>query len=314
VLFLLVFTSVLTLFSSSLHAKDVEEFFPGCDGADISGVYSVQSCESAETVSAPGTVELVKWKSVTTSRGKELQFYHLLVSQGGYVGKGISIFDGQRIYSGRSSDSLPRDNYYIMILGELDLPDAELNNLTQTRLSHTRNMPDQRKSIDWKGKAPWYGFLDTEDVAFGYYFWADGTWGTFSTRKTGWPVTGDSGLFSLRELRRNGEHNETENCFMSKGRFVTARREANIVIDILFDVNLQNNYWGAGFMTPNKHNDNDSILVAMMGGPEDASTSVHEISGKTIRGHLAYAGSLDQTEEVWIVPENVLAKNPKLFK
>lgn len=302
------------MFSITAIAKDIENFFPGCNGADLSGSYQFQEAETCAISGQSGKVELTKWKSVTTARGKELQFYKILVQQGEYQGSGISIFDGSRLYTGRCSDTEDRDNYYIVLLGELRLPEQEQKKLAEAWQATPVESSHPEIRAKWKGKTPWYGFHDTTAQSFGYYFWADGTWGTFSTSKTGWSVTGDSGLFSLRELKRNGEHELSASGFTSIGGFVPSYRESNLVIDILFDSNPKNNYWGFGFHIPVTESGSDSLLVAMMGGPEDSYTSVHEISGKSIRGKWAFVGSLDQTSEVWTVPEEVLARNPKLFK
>ncbi len=292
------------------QVQDIEDLFPAENNTDISGEYPIAAVFDDSTTGT-ATIELSKWKTFTSQRGKTFQTYQLKGAYNEWKFTGVGAFDGHRLYTAcREGD---KKNYFVMVLTKLVLPQVISDQIFEFwRVSWADNKKGD--IYEWKGDVPWYGHLDFKDDVFGYYFWSDGTWGSYSTYGGGWPLEGDSIHFHQREMKKDGKYEKNiVKAWWDAGRLSIEPNGENTRINVHKGYGGKDDYIGTGMMLRDDLTGRD-FLVAMMGGPDAAFVGCLELVGKEFKGVTAMPVYTGRTTETWAIPEAVIQKNPGLFK
>lgn len=313
-----VLIAISGIVSSVFSQTDIEKNFTRANNIDLTGTYEVSGyLEDSSEYS--GTLKLEKWNTFTTLRGGVLQSFKMTYTFGETKSAGVAVFDGTRLYYATGEGDGSKNNYYLLLLSKLEL--SSTASISLYEYVNANSQAKDGKYFEWKGDPPWYGYIDVECTGYGYWFWIDGIWGQYSTRKIDFPHIGDSAAFRMLELKKDGKFGKKER-FMPKGYFeaggfdVTPEGE-NLRIDVSWlsvgSSVKKKQTWGTGLIAIHPAT-GDSILVAMIGGPDNANVGYMDISGKRIVGVWASMGGDYQRSEEWEVPEAVILKNPAWFK
>jgi hypothetical protein len=238
------------------------------------------------------------------------------VQYGDSKSNGVAVFDGSRLYY--ASGEGKNENYYLMILSKMELSQEAHTSLFNYNEGNRQSKKGEY--VKWKGKAPWYGFLDIKSQAYGYWFWIDGIWGQYATRGNEFPHTADSGAFFMLELKKDGDFGKMSGLYLPDGYYEAGTYDVtpvgeNLRIDVSWSKSggKRGSTWGGGLMTTHPVT-GDSLLVAMIGGPNNTSFGWLDISGLKLVGVSTFQGSEDTCTEEWAVPDDVIKRNPAWFK
>ena len=307
--------SLLGICSTAFSEENIEMNFTKTNSADFSGRYEVTGLLPDSTTYA-GSVQLEKWHTFTTPMGNVLQSFKMDYRFGDVKYNGVTVFDGSRLYFACGIGN--NDNYYLLVLSKLEFSKEAHSSLFEYH--EAKRAAKKGRYIEWKGDTPWYGYLDIGSQAYGYWFWIDGAWGQYSTRRNGFPPTADSGSFFMMELKENGEFGKERDGGFPEGYWEAGSYNVEpIAENMLIEVSWlksgggKNSAWGTGMMTTHPVTE-DSILVAMIGGPDNTSFGWFEISGHQLIGTYSWHNGYARGTELWAVPEDVIKKNPAWFK
>ena len=312
--FLLLLSFLWLTFTSrpALASHDIEDISIGAEGIDLSGTYEI-SGKGDDTLAWTGKAKLSKWQTFTTQRGITYQMFKVSIDYSHNTKyTGVAVFDGTHLFTaGREGN---RPNYYLLLLDKLELSSE---NFAAVKELHDRTFGSKRdgEMYTWKGDIPWYGEVAYTTEAFGLYFFADGTWGSFDLEGCGWPIRPDTAFtFGQDEMKKDGKfekHSEKRwNQFGKLSAQVTGENYQFKVSEFPYG---ENEYDGHGIMVKHELLDRE-FLVANMGGPEDALVNCLNLIGTDFSGQVAWRYGAKRFKERWTVPEDVVARNPDLFK
>lgn len=303
--------SVILSLADSQGVRDIEDLFMKEFTADFSGKYSISGVTPDEE-DYTGSVELKKWNTFTTQRGNTLQSYHVTFMYGETKSEGLAVFDGSRLYVATGDPK--NKNWYLMLLGDLQLDVSERSALFEYWNKNWGPGSKSSESFEWKGKAPWYGYLNISDETYGYWFFMDGAWGCASTRRAGWPLAGDSCAYHLRELKKDGEHTKDAlKVWTEAAGLSIADQGVNLYMEAQFFRKEEKNYDCFGMMIDIPLHDRQ-ILVAMMGGPNSADLGCYQIVGRKFVAEWMGRGAETRGTEEWEIPDEVVKKSPGYFQ
>jgi hypothetical protein len=299
---------VFALCSTVAFAQtNIEKNFTTANNIDLTGNYAV-SGYLEDSSEYEGTLKLTKFNTYTTPMGNVLQSFKMVYDFGDTKIIGVGVFDGHRLYYACGAGD--NKNYYLLLLSKAELATAEFIALQDYQL---KNMAaNEGQYFEWKGDPPWYGYISPKVESYGYWFWIDGLWGQYSVHSSnGFPHAGDTASYFMLELKKNGKFGKKmpfvfPEGYWKSGAFMTTPMGENHRVDV-------GKTWGGGMLVPDPIT-GDTILVAMIGGPNDSYVGYLDISGHQFLGTWAINGGDFQRSEVWEVPEDVIKKNPAWFK
>jgi len=314
---IIVFAVILAGAPAVFGQTDIEINFVKSNDVDLSGSYTVSGI-LVDSTSYNGTLKLEEWHTFKTPRGNTLQSFKMEYKFGDGTSNGVAVYDGKRLYYASGPGDM--ENYYLLLLDKLEFSAAARQSLTAYEAANSS--VEEGKYIDWEGDDPWYGYLSSTSQTYGLWFWVDGSWGQFATwNGKGFPLANDKGYWKALELEEDGTFGDKFEGhpmgYWESGDYWTEPAGENITVmirhtDIESDSNY-NNYRGTAMMTVHPST-GDSMMVAIMGGPDESAVGMMEISGKTITGIWAPLHGVARGSETWEVPADVIAKNPALFK
>jgi hypothetical protein len=302
---------------SVFSQTDIEINFVKTNSVDLSGTYTVSGL-LVDSSAYNGTLKLEQSHTLTTPKGNTLQSFKMEYKFGEETSNGVAVYDGTRLYYASGPGDM--ENYYLLLLSKLEFSAAARQSLAAYEAANSH--VEEGKYIDWEGDDPWYGYLSAKTQTYGLWFWNDGTWGQFATSHgNGFPLASDSGWWKALQLEEDGTFGEKfEGRLMGyweSGDYWTEPAGENLLLMLrhtdLESDSAYNNYHGTGMMTVHPRT-GDSMLVAIMGGPDGSTVGMMEVSGKTITGVWAPLSGDARGTEIWQVPDDVVARNPSLFK
>lgn len=306
---------VVVLVLSSLPAwaaKDVEDLSIGAENIDLSGNYPI-SGKSDDTTTWTGEAKLSKWQTFTTQRGKTYQMLKVNITYSDNTKyTGVAVFDGTHLFTAcREGD---KANYHLLILDRLELSSE---NYAAVKELHDRTFGSKRdeEQYTWKGDIPWYGQVAYTSEAFGLCFFADGTWSDFEVEGCGWPIRPDTTFtYGQHEMKKNGKFEKNSlKQWRQFGKLGVQQTGENTQIEVSEFPYGENDYTGHGMMVRHDLLDRE-FLVANMGGPDNAIVGYFNLIENELSGQVAWRYNTVRFKERWTVPENVVARDPELFK